>query len=43
MRGGKIKQKDIAVFTRQLSTMMRAGVPLMQSFDIVARGTPTRR
>jgi len=38
--GGKaIKQKDIAVFTRQLSTMMRAGVPLIQAFDIVARGS----
>jgi type IV pilus assembly protein PilC len=38
--GGKsIKQKDIAVFTRQLSTMMRAGVPLLQSFDIVGRGS----
>jgi type IV pilus assembly protein PilC len=37
--GGKsIKAKDIAVFTRQLATMMRAGVPLLQSFDIVARG-----
>jgi type IV pilus assembly protein PilC len=41
MSGGKsIKQKDIAIFTRQLSTMMRAGVPLIQSFDIVARGSP---
>ncbi|MET0519796.1 MAG: type II secretion system F family protein [Burkholderiaceae bacterium] len=39
--GGKsIKQKDIAVFTRQLATMMRAGVPLLQSFEIVARGSP---
>jgi type IV pilus assembly protein PilC len=38
--GGKaIKQKDIAIFTRQLSTMMRAGVPLLQAFDIVARGS----
>ncbi|HUG24578.1 type II secretion system F family protein [Piscinibacter sp.] len=37
--GRSIKQKDIAVFTRQLSTMMRAGVPLIQSFDIVARGS----
>ena len=37
--GRSIKQKDIAVFTRQLSTMMRAGVPLLQSFDIVARGS----
>ncbi len=38
--GGKtIKPKDIAVFTRQLATMMRAGVPLLQAFDIVARGS----
>ncbi len=37
--GRAIKQKDIAMFTRQLSTMMRAGVPLLQSFDIVARGS----
>jgi type IV pilus assembly protein PilC len=37
--GRAIKQKDIAIFTRQLSTMMRAGVPLIQSFDIVARGS----
>ncbi len=42
--GGKsIKQKDIAVFTRQLSTMMRAGVPLIQSFDIVGRGSTNPR
>ncbi|WP_046111138.1 type II secretion system F family protein [Aquincola tertiaricarbonis] len=40
MSGGKsIKQKDIAIFTRQLATMMKAGVPLLQSFDIVARGS----
>lgn len=38
--GRSIKQKDIAVFTRQLATMMKAGVPLIQSFDIVARGSP---
>ncbi len=37
--GGKVKPKDIAVLTRQLATMMRAGVPLLQSFDIVARGS----
>jgi type IV pilus assembly protein PilC len=37
--GRSIKQKDIAVFTRQLATMMRAGVPLLQAFDIVARGS----
>jgi len=36
--GGTIKDRDITFFTRQLSTMMRAGVPLLQSFDIVARG-----
>jgi type IV pilus assembly protein PilC len=42
--GGKaIKQKDIAVFTRQLATMMRAGVPLLQSFEIVGRGSPNPR
>ena len=44
LSGGKsIKQKDIAVFTRQLATMMRAGVPLIQSFDIVARGSPNAK
>lgn len=36
--GGSITDKDITLFTRQLSTMMRAGVPLLQSFDIVGRG-----
>jgi type IV pilus assembly protein PilC len=41
--GRSIKQKDIAVFTRQLATMMRAGVPLIQSFDIVARGSTNPR
>jgi type IV pilus assembly protein PilC len=41
MRLGKsIKPKDIAIFTRQLATMMKAGVPLLQSFDIVGRGNP---
>jgi type IV pilus assembly protein PilC len=44
MSGGKsIKQKDIAIFTRQIATMMRAGVPLLQSFDIVARGSTNPR
>jgi type IV pilus assembly protein PilC len=39
MRAGKrIKPKDLALFTRQLATMMKAGVPLLQSFDIVGRG-----
>lgn len=37
--GGKaIKARDIAIFSRQLSTMMNAGVPLVQSFEIVGRG-----
>ena len=41
MRAGKkIKPKDIAIFTRQMATMMKAGVPLLQSFDIVGRGNP---
>ncbi|HSV68733.1 MAG TPA: type II secretion system F family protein [Methylibium sp.] len=41
--GSSIKQKDIAIFTRQIATMMRAGVPLLQSFDIVARGSTNPR
>jgi len=36
--GAKISPGDIALFTRQLATMMKAGVPLVQSFDIVADG-----
>ena len=36
--GKKITPKDLAIFTRQLSTMMKAGVPLLQAFDIVGRG-----
>ena len=40
-RSGKaIKPKDIAIFTRQFATMMKAGVPLLQTFDIVGRGNP---
>ncbi len=39
MRSGKrITPKDLAIFTRQLATMMKAGVPLLQAFDIVGRG-----
>jgi len=41
--GSSIKGKDIAVFTRQLATMMKAGVPLLQSFDIVGRGSTNPR
>ena len=36
--GGRVSEKDIALFTRQLSTMMKSGVPLLQTFDIVGRG-----
>ncbi len=36
--GGKIREKDITLFTRQLATMMKAGVPLLQAFDIVGKG-----
>ncbi|GHT90639.1 type II secretion system protein F [Betaproteobacteria bacterium] len=36
--GKKITEKDITMFTRQLATMMKAGVPLLQAFDIVGRG-----
>ncbi len=38
-RGGKISDKDIALFTRQLATMMKSGVPLLQSFDIAIKGS----
>jgi type IV pilus assembly protein PilC len=37
-RGGKVTEKDLAIFTRQLATMMKAGVPLLQSFEIVSKG-----
>ena len=38
MSSGKKSHQDLAIFTRQLATMMKAGVPLLQSFDIVGRG-----
>ena len=41
--GSSIKPKDIAIFTRQLATMMKAGVPLLQAFDIVGRGSTNPR
>ncbi len=37
-KGKKIKPMDIALFTRQLATMMSSGVPLLQSFDIIGEG-----
>jgi type IV pilus assembly protein PilC len=36
--GKKVSDKDITLFTRQLATMMKAGVPLLQAFDIVGKG-----
>ena len=43
-RGGRsISDKDITFFTRQMATMLRAGVPLLQSFDIIARGHSNAR
>ena len=38
-RGGRISEKDIALFTRQLATMMKSGVPLLQAFDIAMKGS----
>jgi type IV pilus assembly protein PilC len=38
MGGGKVQPEDIAVFSRQLATMLAAGIPLVQSFDIVGAG-----
>ena len=43
-RGGrKVNEKDITFFTRQLATMLKAGVPLLQAFEIVARGHSNAR
>ncbi|PXW88334.1 type IV pilus assembly protein PilC [Nitrosomonas sp. Nm84] len=39
---GKITNKDITLFTRQLATMMKSGVPLLQAFDIVGKGHSNR-
>jgi len=38
-RGHKVTDKDISIFTRQLATMMRSGVPLLQAFDIGVKGS----
>jgi len=37
--GGKVNAADIAVFSRQLATMLTAGIPMVQAFDIVAQGS----
>ena len=43
-RGGKrVSERDITFFTRQLATMLKAGVPLLQSFEIIARGHSNAR
>ena len=34
----RVSEKDISLFTRQLATMMKSGVPLLQAFDIVGKG-----
>ena len=39
MGAAPIKAADVAIFTRHLATMMKAGVPLVQAFDIVTEGT----
>lgn len=36
--GGRVTEKDVSLFTRQLSTMLKSGVPLLQTFDIIGRG-----
>ena len=36
--GSRVNERDITFFTRQLATMLKAGVPLLQSFEIIARG-----
>ena len=40
--GGSVTERDVTLFSRQLATMMKAGVPLLQSFDIVGKGASNR-
>ncbi|MFN7085921.1 MAG: type II secretion system F family protein [Burkholderiales bacterium] len=40
--GGRVTDKDITLFTRQLATMLKSGVPLLQAFDIVGKGHSNR-
>ncbi|TAJ76729.1 MAG: type II secretion system F family protein [Gallionellaceae bacterium] len=37
-KGGSVSEKDVTLFTRQLATMLKSGVPLLQAFDIVGKG-----
>jgi type IV pilus assembly protein PilC len=41
-RGGRVSERDVTFFTRQMATMMKSGVPLLQAFDIVGRGHNNR-
>ena len=41
--GSSVKPRDVAVFSRQIATMMKSGVPLVQSFDIIADGQKNPR
>jgi type IV pilus assembly protein PilC len=41
--GSKVKPRDIAIFSRQLATMMASGVPMVQSFDIIVDGQKNAR
>ncbi|OIQ91899.1 type II secretion system protein F [mine drainage metagenome] len=41
-KGGSVTEKDITLFTRQLATMLKAGVPLLQAFEIVGKGASNR-
>lgn len=43
LKNRKIKSGDITVFSRQLATMIESGIPLVQSFDIVAKGQSNKR
>ncbi|MDX8399484.1 MAG: type II secretion system F family protein [Gallionellaceae bacterium] len=40
--GGTVSEKDVTLFTRQLATMLKSGVPLLQAFDIVGKGNDNR-
>jgi len=42
-KGKPVKPREIAIFSRQIATMMQAGVPMIQSFDIIASGHPNPR
>ena len=41
-KGKPVEVADVALFSRQIATMMKAGVPLVQSFDIIGRGNEKR-